>query len=266
MKKIALTLTAFSIMTAGLAGCNMDDQAMNPGRTDGQYVGEQGQGNNLGNMNVTNRGQRGDRGEGPITDMFTVDDRTQRTDRAEGTRNMTDGQGSVYYNNQRDVSDRGNFNAQEQRMNENRANQYNGQTGDRPGMINERGLMNQDQNGNNGNNNNNGDADKISDLVTDMDGVDRAHVVVRDEDVVIAVDTDEDAADNTIDSIRQEVEDRTDKNVHVTDENDAFNDLGNIERDMREGTGEIVDETWETLDDMIRDIGNAAQRPFERSR
>ncbi|MBB6449517.1 hypothetical protein HNR44_001466 [Geomicrobium halophilum] len=270
MKKMALSVTAFSIITAGLAGCGTaDDNAAGPN------------GGNTGMNQVDNQQQaawdneRGDRGEGPITDMFTVDDRTDRGNQVnqqgqgDGTRNLNDGQGSFYYNNPRDVADGNMYTDQERDANFQRGDRYetgNAGNNGNAGMQNDHGQLN----ANNQNDDNEAQelASKIEEEVNDMDNVDNSHVVVDDQHVVVGIQTNGDDTDDTIQHIEQEIEDEmdADKEVFVTDDEDNFEELGNIQNDLAEGTGNALEETEQTLTDMIEDLGDAAQRPFERSR
>lgn len=54
------------------------------------------------------------------------------------------------------------------------------------------------------------------------------------------------------------------KNVHVVTDSDIVDRVRTIDDDLRTGTafGEVQD----TFTDMLEDIGQAIQRPFERSR
>ncbi|SDI85017.1 YhcN/YlaJ family sporulation lipoprotein [Natribacillus halophilus] len=227
MKKMALSLTAFSIITAGLAGCgDVDNQAGDPGRNAGNQVGQQQQDAGQAGWDRTDRG---DRGEGPITDMFTVDDRG-------------DGQ-----QNQNPRTNQGQGGAGNQNMDDMFTGQNQNQTG-------------------NGWGGDDGEQQDIEQTVSDMDNVESTHVVVDDDNVLVGVRTTGDDGDETTDDIREELEDETDKEVYVTDDPDMFDEIGGAADDLAEGTGQAVDEAGSTIDGIIEDLSDAAQRPFEQSR
>ncbi|QQK75647.1 YhcN/YlaJ family sporulation lipoprotein [Salicibibacter cibarius] len=222
MKKMALSLAAFSVITAGVAGCgNADDNAAGPGNNTGmnQLGNQQNEQQDVGYAGW-DRTDRGDRGEGPITDMFTVDDRQGQQQQGNGTGGQN-------------------------------------QTMDRPG-----GMMNNNNNGENGN----GEQSEIQQTVSDMDNVENSHVVVDDDHVLVGVRTSGNNGDETVDNIREELEDETDKEVYVSDDEDIYDDIRGVENDLAEGTGEALDETGATIEGIIEDLSDAAQRPFERSR
>ncbi|MFB5663214.1 YhcN/YlaJ family sporulation lipoprotein [Alteribacillus sp. HJP-4] len=181
------------------------------------------------NTNYSNRydGRDNDRGEGPITDMMTVDDRRNH-DRAD-TRNR-------------------------------------GEIGDRQGMVGERGMLNVNDGDTAANGYSSDMADKIVENVEDMDGVDDATAVVRDNDVLIGIDTydDEEKAKKLADDIKKRVEDalNDDKEVHVTTDEEQYGELRNIDEGLRNG-GLELEEAGDTINDMVSDLGNAARRPFE---
>ncbi|QDI92816.1 hypothetical protein EPH95_17930 [Salicibibacter halophilus] len=235
MKKMALSLAAFSVITAGLAGCGDADNAAGPGNNTGV--------NQLGNQQTDqqdagyagwDRTARGDRGEGPITDMFTVDDRQGQQGQQGQGMNQT-GQG---------MGQQGTGTGQQN------------QTMDHPG-----GMMN----GNNGGNGN-GEQSEIQQTVSEMDNVENFHVVEDDDHVLVGVRTSGSDGDETVDNIREELEDETDKEVYVSDDQDVYDDIRGVENDLAEGTGEAMEETGATIEGIIEDVSDAAQRPFEQSR
>ncbi|AXF57742.1 YhcN/YlaJ family sporulation lipoprotein [Salicibibacter kimchii] len=233
MKKMALSLAAFSVITAGLAGCgDADDNAAGPGNNTGvnQLGNNQNEQQDAGYAGW-DRTERGDRGEGPITDMFTVDDR-QGQGQGQG-QGMQQGQG---------MGQQGTGAGQNQTM-------------DRPG-----GTMNEKNNGENE------EQHEIQETISEMDNVENSHVVVDDDYVLVGVRTSGNDGDETIDNIREELEDETDKEVYVSDDEEIYDDIRGVENDMAEGTGEALDETGETIEGIIEDLSDAAQRPFERSR
>ena len=51
----------------------------------------------------------------------------------------------------------------------------------------------------------------------------------------------------------------------VTDK-DMYGRVQGLNNQLRQGTGEAVDEIGSTFEAMLKDIGRAVQRPFERTR
>ncbi|SDH56813.1 sporulation lipoprotein, YhcN/YlaJ family [Alteribacillus persepolensis] len=235
MKKAALTMTAFTIIASGLAGCGTaEDNEMGASPT--RYSGYD---NNMDGRDAGGN-YRSDnyRGEGPVTDMMTVDDR------------------------QHGRNDRGTA--------DNR-----GQIGDRNGMVGERGNLNtrnvndgnqmNDRTGNQGNNQQ--EAEEIANKVENIDGVDDSRVIVRDNDILIGVDTYEDGekADRMADKIKRQVEKNAGdgKNVYVTTDEEQYGNIQEIDNNLQNGMG--LNEAGDTINAMIEDLSNAAQRPFENS-
>ncbi|MFZ4451882.1 YhcN/YlaJ family sporulation lipoprotein [Salibacterium aidingense] len=247
MKKTALTLTACAIIAGGFTGCG------NAGDNEGAAPTRYNTNNNYDQTGYNEDANR--RGEGPMTDMMTDDDRRQGGGTMRGQRPDNDG--------------------------------YRGQIGDRPGMVGERGMLNarnvndgntaNDAGMNNGNGANNGanngtnngnaqQAQEIEDQVEDMEGVDDSRAIVRGQDVLIGIDTpeNEEKAQELSDKIKSKLESKLeDKNVHVTFDEEQFGNIQQIGDDIENGAG--LDEAGDTINGMIEDISNAAQRPFEDS-
>ncbi|MBM7633934.1 YhcN/YlaJ family sporulation lipoprotein [Geomicrobium sediminis] len=271
MKKFALSITACTMLAAGLAGCGGNNNAAEPipdrVNYDMNYVNDYRGADHDYEMT---RANRGDRGEGPITDMLTVDDRTTRTERHDSTHNVNDGMGSSWaYGNPRDVVDKDHYTQGERDANQARFQKYNGETGDHPGMVNERGQLNNDHHqGHTTKYNNSTEHDlerTIDHAVENMDRIGDSHVVVDGDHVVIAV-RGSNIDDDLKAKIKNTVEDHTNKTVYVTDDDEMFGKVRNVTRDIRNAGGEMVDETRATFEDMLGDLGNMAERPFERSR
>ncbi|MGY4690465.1 YhcN/YlaJ family sporulation lipoprotein [Salibacterium sp. K-3] len=244
MKKTALTLTACAVLAGGFTGCG------NAGDNEGAAPTRYNTNNNYDQTGYNDNGNR--RGEGPMTDMMTEDDRMQGGAGMNGRRQADDG--------------------------------YRGQIGDRPGMVGERGMLNSrnvddgtadntagNNNMNNGNNNGsaagiNGLASDIESQVEEMEGIDDARAVVRGKDVLVGIDTPEEGkkAEQLAGKVKSRVASKMEnKNVHVTSDEEQFGNIQEIGNDLENGTG--LNEAGDTINDMINDIGNAAQRPFEDS-
>ncbi|RSL34393.1 hypothetical protein D7Z54_04345 [Salibacterium salarium] len=250
MKKAAMTLTACAIIAGGLTGCgeaNDNNEMGAPTRTNyNDYDQNEGRYNN-----VRDNGRMNQRGEGPMTDMMTEDDRSQ------GGGNMTGRRP---------------------------ANDNRGQIGDRPGMVGDRGELNTENvddgtgnagnMGNNGNNNNNGNGsgtagnvEEIENKVESMEGVDDARAIVKGNDILVGIDTPEEdkQAEELTTKIKEKVQKivDNDRQVYVTFDEEQFGNIQEIGDNIQNGEG--LDEAGDTINSMIEDLSNAAQRPFEDS-
>lgn len=112
-------------------------------------------------------------------------------------------------------------------------------------------------------------AQKISNAVEKMDTVNESRVIVREDDVLIGIDTTgiNDEQKQTLGNrIERKVEQAFDgqKNVYVVSDEEQYTNVRNIDEQLRGGAP--VEEVGETITDMIQDVANFAQRPFERSR
>lgn len=105
-------------------------------------------------------------------------------------------------------------------------------------------------------------AQNIANRVVRINGVDDCRVIVHNDDVVVGVE-----ANKNADQVQQKVE-RTvqtlanGKNVHVVTDADIVGRIRTMDDQLRTGTA--FDEVTDTFTDMLGDLGNAVQRPFER--
>ncbi|WP_100406569.1 YhcN/YlaJ family sporulation lipoprotein [Bacillus solitudinis] len=107
-------------------------------------------------------------------------------------------------------------------------------------------------------------AQRIVSRVQNMNGVEDARAIVHDDEIVIGIQ-----ADNDVEQVKQKVERKVkslvkDKEVHVVTDNDAVGRIRTMDNELR--TGAAFDEIGSTFEQMLGDLGRAAQRPFERSR
>ncbi|WP_026672458.1 YhcN/YlaJ family sporulation lipoprotein [Alkalihalobacterium bogoriense] len=174
---------------------------------------------------------------------------------------------------------------------------HTGITGDRPGMVDDRGIL-RDQNregqrgmtgqqgtqgqrgmtGQQGTQGQRGQAgttaanyhedydgrtvQRIQERVDGIDNIDDSRVVVHDDVVVVAVNSND---DDVRDKVRKTVQDMDeDRTVHVVTDRDAVTRVRDIDDRLRGGAA--WDEVGATFTEMLNDLGNAVQRPFERSR
>ena len=105
-------------------------------------------------------------------------------------------------------------------------------------------------------------AQNIANHVVRINGVDDCRVIVHNDDVVVGVE-----ANKNADQVQQKVE-RTvqkladGKNIHVVTDTDIVGRIRTMDDQLRTGTA--FDEVTDTFTDMLGDLGNAVQRPFER--
>ncbi|MCK0471133.1 YhcN/YlaJ family sporulation lipoprotein [Halalkalibacter sp. APA_J-10(15)] len=106
--------------------------------------------------------------------------------------------------------------------------------------------------------------EKINKELRGIKGLNDSRVIVHDDDIVVGVQ-----AERNSDDVRDRVEDRVNdiadgKNVRVVSDSDAFGRIRTMDDELRGGAA--FEEVGATFEDMLRDLGNAVQRPFERSR
>lgn len=247
MKKAALTAVTLAMIAGGMTGCgdatdNNDMGGASPTRytIDGTET--------YGNQNVTSRNYRG---EGPVTDMLTVDDRRQK-------RHMNN-------SSHRRIGEAGQYSS----------NQH--QIGNGSGVINDEAFSGSQMRdgreiGNLTTRDRSSDihrAQQIQDQVEGLDGVDDARVIVNGDDVLIGIDT---VGTENKERLEKRIEkqvknmlnsDNEVKNVYVTTDKEHLGNMERINNDLQNGMG--LDEVGDTISDMIQDISNAAQRPFQNN-
>ncbi|MBU9720703.1 MULTISPECIES: YhcN/YlaJ family sporulation lipoprotein [Bacillaceae] len=358
MRKLAMSLTAASLLFSGLAGCgDVNDTGMNDQRSgytvnqggaardgqadDGTMFGRNNnRGFDQGGMfrNNNNRGgvfgQNEGRGFNQGSNGFNQGREyigNNPNNRGLGNESETRGAGQTGtqrgYNYQQDQAgthglnhgNRGRTSAYEARENGQHRGFGRGITGDnRPGMVDEDGLLNgqranvtgqnrgtthnrgiqhrgtgdqindgatgffnrqntnnRTNNMNNRNQNNNTNnayyngqdgqlASRINTNLANAGIGDDYHVVVNGNSVIIAVNDDGDTktieknVNNTVSNVRDDLD------VHVVTDRDRVNQVRGMNDRLR--AGEPFEEIGATFNDMLNDLGDAAQRPFERSR
>ncbi|WP_240376452.1 YhcN/YlaJ family sporulation lipoprotein [Bacillus piscicola] len=248
MKKFAMTMTAFTVIAGGLAGCgagdNGNDNEMGAAPT--RYTDDQNV-NNFGTRNTTNY-DRNYRGEGPVTDMMTIDDR----DRPGRNNNRM----RAYNTNQREI---GNGSGVTDLREGGHARNLDGR--DNGMATNDRGNGNMQGEGLD-------NARKIENSVENIKGVDDAKVIVRDQDVIVGIDTYEDDRNhndltNKVEKKVKSAMDNDNVEVYVTTDEEQFGNIEQVGNDLQNGTG--MNEVGDTIDAMIKDLGDAARQPFKNS-
>lgn len=137
-------------------------------------------------------------------------------------------------------------------------------------------LMNNNNNNNDNNRNlNNGNAnyddgydgqlaERIEDRVERINNVDDANVIITDDTVLVGVDTNDQNNKNMEKNVRNAVQKLTNKKVRVADDEDVFDRMGNVTDDLRNGSA--YDEVRSDVNNILDDLGDAVQRPFQNNR
>ncbi|UJW57329.1 YhcN/YlaJ family sporulation lipoprotein [Bacillus sp. A116_S68] len=108
-------------------------------------------------------------------------------------------------------------------------------------------------------------ASRIENRVEGLDEVRDCDVVVNDNNVVIGVEPEGNDGEQVEDRVRSFVEDMDDnKQVHVVTERNGAEKIHDMENRLRDG--EPFEEVGATFNAMLDDLGDAIQRPFERTR
>ncbi|WP_059102786.1 YhcN/YlaJ family sporulation lipoprotein [Shouchella shacheensis] len=288
MKKTALSLICATVMLGGLTGCGNNDATDMNANSRGENV----------NQSYRN-------GQGAATDMMTPDGNNMYGDRHSNRFNGMNHQNSGHTNNDnmmngnraQDYKGRQKFGAQQ----ENRGMTERGVTGNnRPGMVDKNGIANRSENrdnrggmnfnsnnvnrsdrdGNHGaersdvagragmNYNRNYDGERVQQMTQEIekiDGVEEARVLIHDEDISVGYQSENDNND-----VQEKVEAKAkeiagdDKHVRVSGDEDTFSYMREMDDSLRSGAD--FDEVESSYTEMMQDLGDAASRPFERSR
>lgn len=106
---------------------------------------------------------------------------------------------------------------------------------------------------------------KVKAAVEKIDNVDKAHVLVTENNILVAVDTN-DRNDATMkNKITNKVEKIADgRNVDVVTDEGTFTRVRNIDNDIQSGVDRKTIDA--DVNNLMNDVGNAIQRPFTRNR
>jgi spore cortex protein len=143
---------------------------------------------------------------------------------------------------------------------------------------NNRLLINNDTNNRNNNNRNNTNnnnakyaegydgklAERIERQVEGINNVDEARVIVTDDRVLVGIDTNDRNDKNTENQVRNAVKKLTKKQVSIADDENAFDQMGDITDDLQ--NGKAFDEVQSDVNNIVNDLGDAVQRPFQNNR
>ncbi|GGB49257.1 YhcN/YlaJ family sporulation lipoprotein [Fictibacillus barbaricus] len=115
-------------------------------------------------------------------------------------------------------------------------------------------------------------AERIAKQVNDIRGVDDAHVILEDNNVIVGVDTDESKKDQLTDKVRKITAHMApNREVQVVADQNMFNRIENVDDDLRDGRAftEVESDVRGISNDIVRagnNLGDAIKRPFENNR
>lgn len=234
MKK-ASALSAIVIISTSLAACNANQGALDTRQNDnaqpmGYYSNE--------DTNVDN--------EGPVTEMMdgmnneNNDNYFRRVNDRNQNRNMT--------NQTVPLGDRDNGLVRDNRFSHNDENYH--------GHIRNVGT-NQREEGKT--------AQQVRNAVEKMNHVDEARVLVTDNNIIVAVDTQGTEENQLKDKIRKQVQKvAKGRNVQVVTDEGTFTRVRNIDNDIQNGVDRNNVDT--DINNLMDDLGDAIERPFNNNR
>ncbi len=295
LRKILYTVSTAALLLGGLTACNTDNQGAGPNkdyndnaRPIGYYSNENNRNNEDGN------GNRLRDNDGPLTEIMdrTGNNRNDRTgimnnrnDRNNRTgimnsRNNDDRTGMVNNNDKTRKNRPGIMNYRDEQRRNGIMNNRNGRTVNpfndgNPNTIRDNGHGHSDTNYHshlNDNNhkvqtygyyNDNGNlVRKISERASKVKNVDDARVIVTDDNVLVAVDTNDNSNRNNVqDAVERAVQPLAGKrNVNVVTDEGTFTRVRDIDNDIRNGNRrETIDAD---IKDLFDNIGDAIREPF----
>lgn len=270
-KKVT-AFTAIALLTTGLTACNGNNEGAlntrdnNTAQPIGYHTNENG--------NMDN--------EGPITEMMDGMNNEGNTNQ----RNTNAKNNRAGNNNQRNMgaTNVGNTN-QRHTGATNAGNNNQGNAGNTRNGIAENGnnlgngagdnrYSREDANyhghlnpvGYNNNGNGNGEkSDKIKTTVEKIDNVDEANVLVTDDNIIVAVDTQDKNDKQVKDQITSKLRKMADgRNIQVVTDEATLTRVRNINNNMENGNDRKTIDT--DINNLMNDLGDAIQRPFNGNR
>lgn len=115
-------------------------------------------------------------------------------------------------------------------------------------------------------------AERIADKVNEIRGVDDAHVILEDNNVIVGVDTKENKKAELTKKVRETVANLApDRDVKVVTDQKLVDRIKNVEDDLRDGRplAEVESDVRGIMGDIVdagSNLGNAIKRPFENNR
>jgi len=233
--KKATALTAIALLTTGLTACNGDQGALeNNNNNQAQPMGY-----------YTNEGNGADN-EGPVTEMMDgmngENNRNyfQRVNNRYDNRNMSNPTVPLGNNDNGLVRD----------------NRYSHGDANYHHHLNEVGYYNR------------GDgeiAQKVKNSVEKMDNVEDARVIVTDDNVLVAIDTNDRNDKDMKQKVTKELQKMSEgRNIQVYTDDGTFTRIRNIDNDIQNAVDRDVIDT--DVNELLNDLGDAVQRPFNNNR
>ncbi|OOE13755.1 YhcN/YlaJ family sporulation lipoprotein [Fictibacillus arsenicus] len=115
-------------------------------------------------------------------------------------------------------------------------------------------------------------AERIANKVNDIRGVDDAHVILEDNNVIVGVDTKENKKEELTKKVRETTAKMTpDRDVKVVSDQKIVDRIENVDNDLRDGRAytEVETDVRGIMGDIVdagSNLGNAIKRPFENNR
>ncbi|MBY6035335.1 YhcN/YlaJ family sporulation lipoprotein [Fictibacillus nanhaiensis] len=115
-------------------------------------------------------------------------------------------------------------------------------------------------------------AERIAEKVNNIRGVDDAHVILEDNNVIVGIDTDGKKKEELTDKIRETTAKMVpDREVKVVSDQRMVDRIQNVDNDLRDGRAytEVETDVRGIMNDIVdagSDLGNAIKRPFENNR
>ncbi|MBH0170731.1 MAG: YhcN/YlaJ family sporulation lipoprotein [Bacillota bacterium] len=115
-------------------------------------------------------------------------------------------------------------------------------------------------------------ADRIAKNVNDIRGVDDAHVILEDNNVIVGIDTDNKKRTELTNKVREITSKLApNRDVKIVADRDMVNRIENVDNDLRDGRAytEVESDVRGISNDIVNagsDLGNAIKRPFENNR
>ncbi|WP_197089576.1 YhcN/YlaJ family sporulation lipoprotein [Bacillus sp. SA1-12] len=230
-KKKASAYTAIALLTSGLTACNNNEGALDTRYNDntqpmGYYSNE--------DTNVDN--------EGPVTEMMDGANNENNYFRRVNNRNANMDNPTAPLGDQDDGLVRDN------RFRRTDTNYH--------GHLNQQGNNDRDDNE---------ISRKVRASVEKMNNIDDARVLITENNILVAVQTDTAADDKLKNKIKNNVRKMADgRDVQVVTDQGTFNRVRNIDNNIQNG----VDRTRidNDINNLMNDLGNAVQRPFNGNR
>ncbi|MFT4412777.1 YhcN/YlaJ family sporulation lipoprotein [Fredinandcohnia humi] len=256
MRKALYTLSTATLMLGALTACNTNQGALDTNYNDnarpiGYYSNE-----NVDRTERNGNGYRVNDNDGPLTEIMdrngdgNNNQNNYRNKNGAGIMNTRENnhRGGTPYNdgNPNTMRDNGHGHADQN---------YHSHINDNNHRVRTYGYYNQ-ENGNL--------VRRISDRAERVKNVDDARVIVTADNVLVAVDTNDNNDKNVKEAVRKAVQPLAQgKTINVVTDEGTFSRVRNIDNDIRNGnTRESIDTD---INDLLENIGDALYEPFDNN-